>query len=210
MRSRLFPGAAFSVLAGGQVLALDGVGSFTYDQPQVTVTASTVYDLASLTKVIATTSMAMLLYQNGKLSLDQPLVQILPGFAQGEAAGSARHRVTLRMLLAHTLRLARLRAPVRRLAKGARSCSTPAFILPLQSPPGEPAEYSDPGFILLGEALAAIAGEELGRFCAREVFAPLGMTSTCFRPPSDWRTVHPADRRGHNLPPSHHPGRGAG
>ena len=172
-RSRLFPGAAFSVLARGQVLALDGVGSFTYGQPEVTVTASTVYDLASLTKVIATTSMAMLLYQNGKLSLDQSLVQILPGFAQGEAAGSARHRVTLRMLLAHSSGLpgyARLFEGW----KGVRSCSMPAFSCHSKSPPGERAEYSDPGFILLGEALATIAGEELEGFCSTRGFHPPG------------------------------------
>ena len=96
-----FPGAAFGVLVQGQVLALDAVGGFTYEPPTTPVTASTVYDLASITKVIATTSMAMLLYQNGALTLDQPLVQLLPGFAQGEAAGSARRQVTLRMLLAH-------------------------------------------------------------------------------------------------------------
>jgi serine-type D-Ala-D-Ala carboxypeptidase len=185
-----FPGAVFSVLAGGQVLALDGVGSFTYDRPEVTVTASTVYDLASLTKVIATTSMAMLLYQNGKLSLDQSLVQILPGFARGEAAGSARHRVTLRMLLAHT---SGLPGYVRLFEawEGREELLHACLRLPLQSPPGERAEYSDPGFILLGEALAAIAGEGLERFCGREVFTPLAMTSTCFRPPSDWRSAIP-------------------
>src|ERR1700722_2347258 len=79
-----FPAASFGVLARGQVLALDGVGGFTYDQPTMPVNAFTVYDLASVTKVIATTSMAMLLHQDGALSLDQPLAQLLPGFAQGE------------------------------------------------------------------------------------------------------------------------------
>src|ERR1700744_4958466 len=87
---RSFPGAAFGVLAQGHVLALDGVGGFTYDQPNTPVSASTVYDLASITKVIATTSMAMLLHQDGALSLDQPLTQLLPAFAHGEAAGSPR------------------------------------------------------------------------------------------------------------------------
>jgi CubicO group peptidase (beta-lactamase class C family) len=185
-----FPGAAFSVLAGGQVLALDGIGSLTYGQPEVTVTSSTVYDLASITKVIATTSMAMLLYQNGKLSLDQSLVEILPGFAQGEAAGSARHRVTLRMLLAHSTGLPGY-ARLFEACEGREELLHACLQLPLQSPPGERAEYSDPGFILLGEALATIAGEELERFCEREVFAPLAMTSTCFRPPSAWRTSIP-------------------
>jgi len=85
-----FPGAVFGVLVGGEVQALDGIGGLTYGQSIAAVNASTVYDLASVTKVIATTSMAMLLYQEGRLSLDQPLVQIFPAFCEGETAGGAR------------------------------------------------------------------------------------------------------------------------
>jgi serine-type D-Ala-D-Ala carboxypeptidase len=187
---KAFPGATFGVLAQGQVLALDAVGGFTCDQPTTSVTASTVYDLASVTKVIATTSMAMLLHQDGALSLDQPLAQLLPGFAQGEPAGSARRDVTLRMLLAHASGLpgyARLFEEA-----GTREGLLDACLrLPLATSPGSHAEYSDPGFILLGRALEIIAGEDLESFCAREVFAPLAMTSTCFRPPDDWRSSIP-------------------
>jgi CubicO group peptidase (beta-lactamase class C family) len=187
---RAFPGAGFGVLAKGQVLALDGVGRFTYDQAAEPVTASTVYDLASITKVIATTSMAMLLYQNGALSLDLPLAQLIPGFAQGEPAGSARRAVTLRMLLAHA---SGLPGYVRLFeGPGGREQLLDACLkLPLEAPPGSHAEYSDPGFILLGRALEIIAGEELESFCAREVFVPLALTSTCFRPPADWRSAIP-------------------
>jgi serine-type D-Ala-D-Ala carboxypeptidase len=185
-----FPGAVFGVLAKDHVLALDGVGSFTYYPPTQHVTASTVYDLASITKVIATTSMAMLLYQNGALSLDQPLVQILPAFAQGEESGSARYQVTLRMLLTHASGLpgyARLFVE----AKDREQLLEACLNLPLESAPGTRAEYSDPGFILLGEALGVIAGEALEGFCSREVFSPLSMTSTCFRPPAEWRLAIP-------------------
>jgi serine-type D-Ala-D-Ala carboxypeptidase len=184
---RVFPGAAFAVLAGDQVVALDGVGGFTYDPITEAVTASTVYDLASVTKVIATTSMAMLLYERGRLQLDQPLTELLPAFAAGEAA---RYQVTVRGLLAHASGLpgyARLF-----LAAGGRDELLDACLrLPLETTPGTHAEYSDPGFILLGQALEAIAGEALETFCAREVFFPLGMTSTCFRPPADWRSAIP-------------------
>jgi CubicO group peptidase (beta-lactamase class C family) len=140
--------------------------------------------LASVTKVIATTSMAMLLYQSGAFALDRPLAHFLPRFAAGEAAGSPRQQVTLRMLLAHASGLpgyARLFETV----NGREELLAACLRLPLQSPPGSHAEYSDPGFILFGEALAVIAGEGLETFCAREVFAPLAMTSTCFRPASD-------------------------
>jgi CubicO group peptidase (beta-lactamase class C family) len=185
-----FPGAAFGVLAEGNVVALDGVGRFTYDLQAEPVTESTVYDLASVTKVSATTSMAMLLYQHGALLLDRPLVHFLPRFAQGEAAGSARHQVTLRMLLAHASGL----PGYARFFEGnadREELLAACLRLPLQSPPGSRAEYSDPGFILLGQVFEGIAGEGLETFCAREVFAPLSMTSSCFRPPSDWRSAIP-------------------
>jgi CubicO group peptidase (beta-lactamase class C family) len=187
---RTFPGAVFSVLAQNEVLALDSVGGFTYDRPTEAVTPSTVYDLASLTKVIATTSMAMLLYQRGELSLDQSLVQLLPAFAQSDDAGGPRHQVTLRMLLAHASGLpgyGRLFAD----AEDSKSLFDACLRLPLETLPGSHAEYSDPGFILLGRALEVIAGEELETFCSREVFTPLGMTSTCFRPPASWRSAVP-------------------
>lgn len=185
-----FPGAAFGVLLRGEVLALDGVGGFTYEHSMEAVNASTVYDLASVTKVIATTSMAMLLYQRGQLSLDQSLVQILPAFAQGESSGGARHQVTLGMLLAHTSGLAgyvRLFESARNREELLDACLS----LPLEAAPGSRSEYSDPGFILLGHALEGIAGESLEDFCSRELFLPLGMSSTCFRPPSGWRPAIP-------------------
>ena len=178
------------MLLRGEVLALDGVGGFTYEHSTEAVNASTVYDLASVTKVIATTSMAMLLYQRGQLSLDQSLVQILPAFAQGESSGGARHQVTLGMLLAHTSGLAgyvRLFESARNREELLDACLS----LPLEAAPGSRSEYSDPGFILLGHALEGIAGESLEDFCSRELFLPLGMSSTCFRPPSGWRPAIP-------------------
>ena len=182
-----FPGVSFGVLARGEVLALDGIGGFTYGQPTEAVNASTVYDLASVTKVIATTSMAMLLYQKGQLSLDQPLVQIFPAFAQGEGA---RGQVTLRMLLAHSSGLPGY-ARLFEVARDRDALLHACLHLPLEAAPGSRAEYSDPGFILLGRALEIIAGESVENFCSREVFFPLGMTSTCFRPPAEWRSAIP-------------------
>jgi serine-type D-Ala-D-Ala carboxypeptidase len=183
-----FPGAAFSVLAGGKVLALDGVGGFTYGRPTEAVHASTVYDLASVTKVIATTSMAMLLHQTGKLSLEQPLAEILPGFAQSEDSNGPRHKVTLRLLLSHASGLPGY-ARLFECFQNRDSLLDACLRLPLESPPGSRAEYSDPGFILLGQALEVIGGEGLESFSTREVFAPLGMSSTRFRPPAAWRSA---------------------
>ena len=182
---RAFPGASFAVLSANEIAAIDGVGRFTYDSWSPAVTRSTIYDLASLTKVIAATSMAMMLFERGALTLDQPIAEWLPQFMQDEGAGGIRSQVTVRMLLAHASGLpgyARLFESCRDRA----SLLAAAMRLPLEAVPGERAEYSDPGFILLGELLEQIAGEPLENFCAREIFAPLRMTSTCFRPPPTW------------------------
>lgn len=190
IEQRAFPGAAFSVLAGNEIVAIDGVGRFTYDPASPAVTASTVYDLASLTKVLATTALAMLLYQRDKLPLDQPLAEILPAFCQDEESGGPRHQVTLRMLLAHASGLPGY-APLFETSPDRDSLFTACLRLPLVAPPGVRTEYSDIGFILLNRALEQIAGEDLDRFCAREVFTPLGMKSTRFRPPPGWRSAIP-------------------
>jgi serine-type D-Ala-D-Ala carboxypeptidase len=190
IEQRVFPGAAFSVLAGSEIVALDGVGGFTYDASSPAVTASTVYDLASLTKVLATTALAMLLHQREKLLLDQPLAGILPDFCRDEDPGGPRHEVTLRMLLAHA---SGLPGYVRlfETCPDRDSLLAACLRLPLNAPPGTRTEYSDPGFILLNRALEQLAGDSLDRFCAREVFAPLGMSSTCFLPTPGWRPAIP-------------------
>jgi serine-type D-Ala-D-Ala carboxypeptidase len=175
---RAFPGAAFGVLAGGEVLALDGVGRFTYDPASNPVTVSTVYDLASVTKVLATTSMAMLLYQRRKLALDEPLPAILSG------------RVTPRLLLAHASGLPGYERLFERY-RDREALLNACRHLPLTHPPGTHVEYSDPGFILLGEALAALAGESIDSFCVREIFTPLKMSSTRFCPPEEGRSLIP-------------------
>jgi serine-type D-Ala-D-Ala carboxypeptidase len=187
---KAFPGAAFSVLADKEIVALDGAGRFTYRQDSPTVTASTIYDLASITKVLATTSMAMLLYQRGLLALDQSIADWLPGFVQNEPPGGARHAVTVRMLLAHSAGLAGY-ARLFESCRDSESLFDACLKLPLEGAPGTRAEYSDLGFILLGRILEKIAGESLDSFCSREIFAPLGMSSTRFRPPASWASAIP-------------------
>ena len=82
-----------------------------------------------------------------------------------------------------------------------------ACATPLVEPPGSKAEYSDIGFILLGEILSRLANEPLDAFAHREIFAPLGHESHRFNPPPEWRTANPSHRRRPHLPSSHHPGR---
>jgi serine-type D-Ala-D-Ala carboxypeptidase len=147
------------------------------------VTTETIFDIASVTKVVATTSMAMILYERGLLDLEAPVVGVLPEFASEDAR---RSEVTLRMLLAHSSGLPAyeklfLRASTR------EALLQEAFKVSLKYSPGTHAEYSDIGFVLLGVALERIAGETLDRFCQREVFGPLGMAHTTFNPPVEWR-----------------------
>jgi len=127
--------------------------------------------------------MAMLLFERGVLELDAPLAGILPQFRGGDCR---RAEVALRMLLAHSSGLpAYLR--LYHSAKGREAMLAAACAAPLEADPGARAEYSDIGFIVLGEALARLADEPLDRFCQREVFGPLGMSTTGFRPPADWK-----------------------
>jgi hypothetical protein len=88
--ARAFPGCAFGVLAGGEVVLLDALGHFTYDEAFSAVAAQTVYDVASLTKVVSTTAAAMLLYQRGQLDLETPLGELLPGFVVGSRSRGTR------------------------------------------------------------------------------------------------------------------------
>lgn len=190
IQSHAFPGAAFGVLFNGSIIALDGIGRFTYEADSPAVAAATIYDLASVSKVVATTAMAMLLYDRGQLDLDSPVGEVLPGFVVGAEAPRLRARVTLRHLLAHSSGLPAY-------ARLFEQYPTPAALfaaclqMPLEVPPGTRAEYSDIGFILLGKALEVLARESLDSLCHREIFARPGMTATRYRPPPSWRTHIP-------------------
>ena len=168
-------------------MALRGFGQFTYDVGSKRVEAETIFDLASLTKAVATTTMAMLLYERGLLELDSPAAAILPELS---SAGDKRHeQITFRMLLAHS---SGLPGHVRLYETGKgdeifwAACRTP-----LEAAPGVRAGYSDIGFILLGKALERLADEELASFSQREIFGPLAMMHTMFQPPTELRCSIP-------------------
>ena len=178
IRNRAFPAASIAVAHRDKLIALKAFGRFTYKSPSPEVSTDSIFDLASLTKVVATTSMAMILYERGLLDLEAPIVGVLPEFRSNDAR---RAQVAFRMLLAHSSGLPAyeklfLRAFTR------EALLREAFAVPLKHDPGTHAEYSDIGFILLGIALERIAGEAIDTFCQREVFAPLGMANTAFNP----------------------------
>jgi serine-type D-Ala-D-Ala carboxypeptidase len=190
IRAHAFPGCAFGVLAGGKVALQGALGRFTYEEDAPAVAADTVYDVASLTKVVSTTAAAMLLWQRGQLDLETPLGELLPGFVVGRATGEHARHVTLRHLLAHNSGLPGY-------VEFFRTAATPAALfracleLPLQAEPGTRAEYSDPAFILLGKALEVLTREHIGPWARREIFEPLGMASTGFCPAPGARAAIP-------------------
>jgi len=188
--SQAFPGCAFGVFAGGQVVLQDALGRFTYEDDSPPVEPHTSFDVASITKVASTTAAAMLLYQRGLLDLDTPLGELLPGFVVGRDNGRLRTQVTIRHLLAHNSGLPGY-------VEFFRTISTPAELyracleLPIGTVPGERSEYSDPGFILLGKALEVLAGEELAVFARKEILDPLGLSATRFSPEAERQPLIP-------------------
>jgi CubicO group peptidase (beta-lactamase class C family) len=168
----------------------DALGQFTYDEGAPAVTGSTVFDIASLTKVAATTAAAMLLHQRGAIDLDAPLGEFLPAFVVGRSTGEQAYKVTLGNLLAHNSGLPGY-VELFREVSDEPSLIRALLQLPLTAAPGERAEYSDPGFMLLGKALEVCVGESLAAWVTREIYAPLGLTATGFCPPAAARPSIP-------------------
>ena len=189
-----FPAASVAVTHRGRLIGLKSFGQFPYERDSPSVNQTTLFDLASLTKVVATTPMAMLLYERGLLDLEAPVAAIVPEFIRDAEQDPRRHDVTLRMLLSHSSGLPAYE-------KLYLKCHTrdellhAAITMPLASDPATRAVYSDIGFIILGIALERLADEPLDRFCLCEIFAPLGMTSTTFNPPVEIRAQIPPTAR---------------
>jgi CubicO group peptidase (beta-lactamase class C family) len=187
-----FPAASIAVTSHGNLVALKAFGRFTYapDSPQVT--PASVFDLASVSKAVATTSMAMILYQRGLLDLEAPVAAIVPEFAEAGASGAdaRRREVTFHMLLAHSSGLPAYEKLFLQVKSKAELLAA-AFTTPLTADPGTRAAYSDIGFIILTVALERVADETLDRFCQRELFGPLGMARTAYNPPATWRDSIP-------------------
>ncbi|MEO8294011.1 MAG: serine hydrolase domain-containing protein [Gemmatimonadota bacterium] len=179
---RVYPGAVIIVGRSDTILHARGFGRLAWSGGRGSPRPdSTLYDLASLTKVVATTSAAMLLVDRGKLDLDAPVVRYLPRFSR-----STQRLITVRMLLDHTSGL-RPYVPFFRHAAGHESVVEMVLQEEPLRTPGSSAVYSDINAILLGFIVESITGETLDRFVTREVFSPLGMKQTRFLPPGSWR-----------------------
>lgn len=178
-----FPAASIAVVQRGMLVALKAFGYFTSASGSPAVTDSSIFDIASVTKVIASTAAAMILYERGMLDLEAPVASVIPEFG-GE--DERRNAVTVRMLLAHSSGLPAYEKLFLKFTTG-NDLLRAAFSVPLTAQPGARAEYSDIGFIILGKLLERLADEPLNEFCQREIFGPLGMVRTAFNPPKTWK-----------------------
>ena len=183
-----FPGAVLAAGMVGRPTLYVAVGHYGVDDPRP-VDTTTVYDLASLTKVVGLTTVCMLLVQEGKLDLDAPVQRYVPAFR-----GSNKERVTIRHLLAHASGL-----PAWRPLYTEATTRATAFALvdttPLVSEPGTTSVYSDLGAIVLTQAVEGITGQRLDALLATRVFGPLGMRDTRFLPPNEWKDrIAPTER----------------
>jgi len=174
------PGAVLGVSFGGERLVY-GTGVMGLDDP-TRPDSTTVYDLASLTKVVGLTSAVMLAVARGMIDLDEPVTSYLPAFA----ADSSKQLVTVRHLLTHTSGLPAWRALYQE-APDRDSALALVNSTPLDTMPGARAVYSDLGAIVLTEVVEAAWGMRLDQILRDQIFGPLGMEHTTFVPPASWR-----------------------
>jgi CubicO group peptidase (beta-lactamase class C family) len=187
IEQKAFPGGSVAIAHRGRLVALKGLGRFTYEAKAPIVTPQTVYDLASLTKVLATATACMILFERGALALDRKVIEVLPEFGGSD---QRRSQVTFRMLLAHSSGLPAY-VKLFETSNNRAELLAQAFQVPLAGDPRIHAEYSDIGFILLGAALERITGEPLAEFCEREIFSRLRMNFATYRPPFAWMPLIP-------------------
>jgi beta-N-acetylhexosaminidase len=183
-----FPGGILAVGWKNQ-LAIHPFGKFSRDKKASAVTVDTIYDVASLTKAIVTTTAIMKLVERKQLDLDAPVSRYLTEWITAEKSdpdAGWRSRVTVRMLLLHDSGLP-AHEDFFKLAKGHDAMLARVMAQPLIREPGTKIEYSDLGFILLGEIVSRVTGTSLDAFAQREIFSPLGMHNSRFNPPRSLR-----------------------
>jgi CubicO group peptidase (beta-lactamase class C family) len=176
-----FPGAVLALGLRGELAHLRAFGRLGYDAQASPVAADTIYDLASLTKVIVTTTLAMQLVDEEKLDLAAPVCELVPGFT-----GGGKERVTARQLLSHSGGLTWW-APLYKEVQGQAAYLERIAAMELAYEPGTKAVYSDLGLILLGRVIERSAGDSIDALARTRVLGPLGMADTCYRPGAELR-----------------------
>jgi CubicO group peptidase (beta-lactamase class C family) len=177
IREGLYPGAVVVIGRRDSILHARGYGHFTWNPAsRVPDPDSTLWDIASITKVVATAASAMRLVDQGKLDLDAPVGRYLPRFS-----GGLKKQVTVRMLLDHTSGLKSYEPIYRRAGRSRSRMIKLLYAQPLVRPPGDSAAYSDLNAMLLGLVIESVSRTSLDRFADVEVFNPLGMEQTRYQ-----------------------------
>jgi CubicO group peptidase (beta-lactamase class C family) len=175
------PGAVLVVGHNGKVIYRKAYGHRALEPKRELMTLDTIFDLASLTKVVATTPAIMQLMERGKVRLNDPVAKYIPEFAQ-----NGKDDISIRQLLTHYSGL----APDLDLEtqwEGKQTAYQLACVMPPATTPGSGFVYSDINFIMLGELVEKVSGETLDAYTARHIFAPLQMVHTRYLPPAAWR-----------------------
>jgi uncharacterized protein YbbC (DUF1343 family)/CubicO group peptidase (beta-lactamase class C family) len=174
------PGAVLIIGHDGHVAYRKAYGERALEPRREAMTLDTIFDCASLTKVVATTTAIMQLWEQGKFRMNDPVAKYLPEFAQ-----NGKQDITIRQLLVHYSGL----APDLDLTKpweGKETAERMAFEEAPERAPGSQFVYSDINFIALGALVERLSGQALDQYTAQHVFVPLGMKETRFLPPPSW------------------------
>lgn len=175
VQTGLIPGGVLVIGHNGEVIYRKAYGSRSLIPKREPMTIDTIFDAASLTKVVATTPSVMKLFEQGKIRLDDPVTKYLPEFQEGKSA------ITIRLLMTHFSGLPPDVDLVPRWS-GYQTGIQKALTAKPIAPPGARFIYSDINFILMGEIVRRLSGETLAQFAHDQIFAPLGMTETEFQP----------------------------
>jgi CubicO group peptidase (beta-lactamase class C family) len=177
IEEKVFPGAVVLVWKDGKKIFEKQFGHFTYDQNSPEVTLNTIYDLASLTKVLATTTSAMICVEKKLLNLEDKVSKFIPSFVS-----NGKENVKIKNLLLHNSGLpAWKRYYNKNLTE--EEIIEDIYNSEIEFKPGTKTLYSDLGMIVLGKVIENVIGRTLDKFCTEEIFDPLGMKSTFFNPP---------------------------
>jgi beta-glucosidase-like glycosyl hydrolase/CubicO group peptidase (beta-lactamase class C family) len=174
------PGAVLLVAKDGVIVYYKAFGRYTYSPYSREVDINSVYDMASITKPVATTLSIMKLYEEGRIDIEDPVAKYLPRFAQ-----RGKGNVKIKNLLLHNSGLPGWR-PLYQLCRTPEEVIDTIFATPLEYETGTKTVYSDLGFITLGKIVEVVTGMPLDEYVKKTFYEPLGMRSTTFRPPKEW------------------------
>lgn len=177
IKDNAFPGAVVLVSQNGEVIYEKGFGHFTYDESSSKVGTTTIYDLASLTKVIATTTAAMICIDRILFQLDDPVNNHIPEYSE-----NGKEAITIKNLLLHNSGLPAWKKFYDK-SLDADLITKNIYQTKLEYPAGTKTVYSDLGIIVLGKLIETVTEKKLDQFCNDKIFIPLKMNNTYFNPP---------------------------